>query len=210
MHCPEAEERRVKEEDDELLEQYLERFGSSLALASRLGLGDYHYELPQVIGNLLARQVPQRSARILDAGAGTGSGGAFLKELGYTNIYAIDISPQALEQARARGIYVELHPMTLGEELSFPDDYFDGVISVGVMGLAPPWSLDELIRVTRRGGCIVFSIGITRYRRDGFKEKQALLEREGRWRLVERTDPLSSPPGYDPSAFCYVFVYQVL
>lgn len=206
--CPEADEKRSEEQEDELLEQYLEQSGN-LRLLSWLGRWD-QYDLPQVMGKLLACHVPRRSARILDAGAGSGSSGEFLKRLGYTCIYAIDVSPEALEEASRKEIYVELHQMTLGEELSFPDDYFDGVISVAVIGLAPPQSFDELIRITQGGGCIVFSIGITRYRRDGFKEKQESLEQERKWRLVERTEPLPCPPGYDASALCYVFVYQVL
>lgn len=205
---PEADGGTPEEQEDELLEQYLEQ-SSHLSLLSWLGRPD-QYNLHQVIGKLFARHVPRRSARSLDAGAGSGSSGEFLKRLGYTSIYAIDISPKLLEEARGKEIYVELQQMTLGEELSFPDDYFDGVISVAVIGMAPPQSFDELIRITRGGGCIVFSIGITCYRRDGFKEKQENLEQERRWRLVERTEPLSCPPGYDVSALCYVFVYQVL
>lgn len=205
---PEADESRSEEQEDELLEQYLEQ-SASLSLLSWLGR-PHQYNLHQVIGNLFARHVPLRSARVLDAGAGSGSSGEFLKRLGYTGIHAIDVSPEFLEEAQRKEIYVELQQMTLGEELSFPDDYFDGVISVVVMGMAPPQSFDELIRSTRGGGCIVFSIGITHYRKDGFKEKQESLEQEGKWRLVEKTEPLSCPPGYDTSALCYVFAYQVL
>ncbi|MFQ5924695.1 MAG: class I SAM-dependent DNA methyltransferase [Dehalococcoidia bacterium] len=208
MRYPEADERRSEEQEDELLEQYLEQFGN-LPLLSWLGQG-VKFDLPEVVVKVFARHVSQRNARILDAGAGTGSSGELLKRLGYTSIYAIDISPELLEEARRKEIYLELHQMTLGEDLSFPDDYFDGVFSVAVMGQAPPQSFDELIRITRGGGRIVFTVGIARYRRDGFKEKQENLEQERKWRLVEKTEPLSCPPGYDPSVFCYVFVYQVL
>ncbi len=74
--------------------------------------------------------------------------------------------------------------MVLGEELRFPDNHFDAVLIVGTIGLAPKESFDELIRVTRPRGVIVFSIRVTRYEQGGFKEKQRNLENDGKWKLT--------------------------
>ena len=58
--------------------------------------------------------IPDRQARILDAGCGTGLVGRRLQQAGYTQIHGSDYSEKMLDEARATGAYVSLvqHDLT--------------------------------------------------------------------------------------------------
>jgi SAM-dependent methyltransferase len=101
--------------------------------------------------------------------------------------------------------------MVLGETLAYPSASFDGVISVGVLtvGHAPASALDELIRITRPRGHIVFTLRPDVYEANGFKEKHAELESDGKWSLIEVTDPVPVLPKGEPEVCHQVWVYLV-
>ncbi len=166
---------------------------------------------PQKAVDCFARYVP-RDARILDAGAGTGLVGELLARQGYKNLTAMDISEGMLEEARSKNVYQEFHQMVMGEPLDYATDSFDGIISVGVLtvGHAPASSFDELIRITRSGGHIVFSLRPDVYRDSGFKEKQDALEKEGRWKLVEVSEEFQTLPKGEPDVYHQDWIYQVV
>ncbi len=171
---------------------------------------DYGWLGPQKSAETLARYVP-KNARILDAGAGTGLVGRFLHELGYHDLTAMDMSTGMLEEAAKKNVYKEFHRMVMGEPLDFPSDSFDAVISVGVMtvGHAPAGSLDELVRITRPGGHIVFTLRPDVYEEDGFKEKQSSLEANGKWSLMEQSENYQTLPKGEPDIYHQVWAYQV-
>ncbi len=154
---------------------------------------------------------PEDGAAVLDAGVGTGLIGDILAPLGYRDLVGNDISTNMLELARKKGAYKDLHQMELGKQLDLPTDAFSAVVATGVFaaGHAPPESFDELIRVTRPGGHVIFSVRTDVYEEGGFKEKQEALEREGRWRLLEMSEPFSHVRYEDPELKVRVFAYQV-
>ena len=164
---------------------------------------------PKVGAQVFARHVP-KSAVILDAGAGTGLVGIELKELGYADITAMDMSQGMLDEAAKKGVYRKLDQMVLGQKLDYADGAFDAVISIGVLtlGHAPAESLDELVRVTKSGGHVVFSLRPDVYEEQGFKEKQSALEAAGRWRLVEVSDRVKIMPKGEPEVEHQVWVYR--
>ena len=102
--------------------------------------------------------------------------------------------------------------MVMGETLEFSAGVFDAVISVGVftVGHAPANSLDELVRITRAGGHIVFSLRPDVYLDSGFKEKQEALAAAGKWRLVEEGEEFQPLPKGEPEVLHQVWVYQVI
>ena len=171
---------------------------------------DFGWLGPQRAAELFARRVPVE-ARILDAGAGTGLVGRALLELGYRDLVAIDLSEGMLEEARKSGVYTELHQMVMGEPLDFPTDSFDAVVSVGVLtiGHAPASSLDELVRITKPGGHVVFSLRTDVYLNSGFNEKQSALRIAGKWKLAEVTTTFQPLPKGEPEVLHRVWVYQV-
>ncbi len=166
---------------------------------------------PQHAVELFARLVP-KAVRILDAGAGTGLVGELLTGQGYNNIVAMDLSSGMLEEARKKNVYREFHQMMMGGPLDYATDSFDAVISVGVLteGHAPASSLDELIRITRPGGYIVFSLRPDVYRDNGFKEKQNALEADGKWKLVEVSEEFRHLPKGKADAYHQIWAYQVV
>ena len=117
----------------------------------------FAWNAPQNGANVLARLVPPDAA-VLDAGAGTGLAGKCLADAGFSNMAAMDLSQGMLDEARKKNVYSSFHQMTLGETLGFETGQFDAIISIGVftLGHAPVNSFDELVRVTKPGGYIVF------------------------------------------------------
>ena len=149
------------------------------------------HRAPAVAAEVLYRLVP-KNAKLLDAGAGTGLLGEVLAAAGYGDAVAIDLSQGMLDVAEAKGVYRELHRMVLGEHLDFPANAFDAVAATGVFTAAhaPASSFQELVRVARPGGHIVFTLSEQAYEESGFKEALELLESQGNWALVEKTDSM--------------------
>ena len=138
--------------------------------------------------------------------------GELLHEAGFEYLVAMDLSQGMLDEAARKDVYREFHRMAMGSPLDFPPRSLDGVISVGVftVGHAPAGSFDELVRVTRPGGHIVFSLRPDTYEQDGFREKQSWLETAGKWRLVEEGEKYQPMPKGEPEVYHQVWVYQVL
>lgn len=151
---------------------------------------------------LAGRYIEDRNARILDAGCGSGLLAHMLQIIGFSNIIGIDASEGMLEAAAAKDCYAELHKMLVGERIDLPQESFDAVTAAGVLtlGHAPPESLQGLIGVAKPGAPIIFSISKPAAEDLGFNGEIDRLEREGLWRLEEKTDPFVSFPyveGYE-------------
>lgn len=174
----------------------------------------FGYSYPPAIAGLVGRYVTERNAPILDAGAGTGIVGEVLAILGYARVTGIDLSDGMLAVARAKGVYAALRNQTLGEPLDFADDAFAAVVSAGVLttGHAPPSCFDELIRVTRPGGHLIFTLSLPVYEEGGFRPKLEALCAQGLWRPIETTPTWRSLPGApsEASLFARAHVYQVI
>jgi predicted TPR repeat methyltransferase len=172
----------------------------------------YGYSTPAVTAGFFGRYVKPEHGPVLDAGAGTGITGEVLAPLGYKDLLGIDISPNMLELARKKGVYKDLRQMALGGRLDLPSDAFAAVVATGVFaaGHAPPESFEELIRTTKPGGHMIFSVRTDVYVEAGFKDKQEALEREEKWQLVEVTEPFSHLRFEDPKLKVQVFAYRVL
>jgi len=179
---------------------------------------DYDKDLSDVFGwiapnaasEYLAKYV-EPEALVLDAGAGTGLVGVALLKHGFNNLTAMDLSEGMLKEARNKNVYQKFDQMVLGEHLDYLTDTFDAVISVGVMtlGHAGPESLDELIRITKPRGYIVFTIRTDVYTQNGFKEKQEELELKNIWEKIEVSDRFRPMPSGEPDVFHCVWVYRV-
>ena len=178
--------------------------------------GDYEehmrnigYMHPAMVASMLGRHLDIGTGPVLDAGAGTGIMGEILAALGQSPIVGLDASKDMLALAEKKGLYAELHQMFLGEALDFPDDHFAGVTSAGVFtdGHAPMDGFDELLRVTRPRGRLVFSVA-RGYLEGPFDEKQRALEDAGAWKRVDSTRIYNSAPLGD-ELLSRVFVYEV-
>lgn len=171
---------------------------------------EFEYRGPRLAAEFFFQYVP-KNAKILDAGAGTGLMGETLAKLGYHKLVAMDLSRNMLEEARRKNVYREIHQMVLGKTLDFADNSFDAVACVGVFaaGHAQPNAFAELIRITKPGGHIIFTLRPDVYESCGFKKKQTTLEAESKWKLVEVSEKLQLLPKGEPDVCHQVWVYQI-
>jgi SAM-dependent methyltransferase len=137
-----------------------------------------------------------RSAPLLDAGAGTGLVGEWLAIIGYPHVEALDISQGMLTVAARKGVYKALHRLALGGDLPFADGHFAGIVSAGVFttGHVGAEGLDELVRITRPGGVIVLTVKTTLWA-GGFYARLTALCGQGLIAIAEETEPYVSMPG---------------
>ena len=168
------------------------------------------WRAPDIVAGVVRRHLPP-DARILDAGAGTGLLGVALARAGFSRLDGLDLSPGMLAEAARKGVYSELHQARLGGELEWRNAAYDGVVAAGVftVGHAPAASLDELVRITRRGGHVIFTL-----REDqvppGWMDKIEELESQNRWELVERSDEFQAMPHRHPEVLLRVWAFRVL
>jgi len=169
-------------------------------------------QLPGLATALFCRHTPTGSTPIFEAGVGTGMVGELLYALGYPEIVGIDVSTGMLAQAREKNIYASLRRMRLGEPLDYPDEMFEGAIAVGVFtpGHAPPVGLSELIRITKTGSPVLFSVRVNDGEGDDFLDYASKLEEAKRWQCVERTHPITTLPFADSRIKNIVLAYQKL
>lgn len=171
----------------------------------------FGYRLPAIVTGLAGRHVDRDDGPLLDAGCGTGLIGDALHLLGYEHLIGIDMSTGMLQIARDKKTYRELHRMILGSPLDFEDNKFAATFAVGVItvGHAPAEAFDELIRITRPGGYLIFSVRVDREPETGYLDKLDALEQQHRWHRREMTTPFQSLPLAEPEVRHRVCVYQV-
>jgi predicted TPR repeat methyltransferase len=170
------------------------------------------YSTPAVMAWFLGRLVEPGDGPVLDAGAGTGLMGLLLSSLGYDDVVGVDLSDRMLAQAEAKGVYRSLLRMDLSQPLDLPADEFSASVAAGVFaaGHAPPTALPELVRVTRPGGHVIFSVRTDVYGDGTFKEQQDLLEQQRRWELRRASEPFRHLRLEHPELKVQVFAYRVL
>jgi SAM-dependent methyltransferase len=154
------------------------------------------YVHPAVMASLVARFVTKTDAAILDAGVGTGTIGSLLHILGYANLSGLDMSQGMLDRARGRAVYADLRQGVLGSALSYETGQFDAIISSGTftLGHAPAKAFDELTRITRPGGFLIFTIGVPVWLESGFKDKLGALCGQGLLKPEWTTAPYPPMP----------------
>ena len=165
-----------------------------------------------IAAGFVGRHVADFDARILDAGCGTGNMAQVLHQMGYTRLDGLDPSRGMLEVAKGKNLYAALHPLTLSSRVDLPDASYDAVVAAGVLthGHAPPESLDGILRLTRAGGVIVFSMSRIAFDEQGFAQKMDQLDAQGAWRLLDRSRLFRTYPFSEQEAHLrhWVFAYR--
>ena len=171
---------------------------------------EFAWNAPQNAAAVFAKHV-DKAAHVLDAGAGTGLAGECLAEAGYRDLVAMDLSQGMLDVAKGKNVYKAFHRMALGGALDYQTGEFDAVISVGVFtqGHAPANSFDELARITKPGGLIVFSLRVDTYESAGFKQQQTGMEESGVWQLTEMTGEFQPLLKGEPEVWHRIWAYRV-
>ncbi|NQU59312.1 MAG: class I SAM-dependent methyltransferase [Rhodospirillales bacterium] len=168
------------------------------------------YAHPAMVAAMLARHQPPTDALVLDAGTGTGIMAQLLIALGYSSLSGFDASEGMLSLAAEKSLYRDLSTGVLGQPLNYDDDAFAATVSSGVFtqGHAPLDGLDELVRITKPGGHIVFSISRT-YLGEVFQSKAEDLEIAEKWRMVDHSGRYDSAPLSDEVLTAQVFAFIV-
>ena len=162
----------------------------------------------------VARHLPDTTAKILDAGVGTGHIGAFLALLGYRNITGIDLSDDMLAVARRRNVFAELRQMDMGQRLDFPDHHFDAVYTFGAFttGHAPPHGYRELVRVCKSSGRLILALTDHARADSGYGAELDALSAEGVIERIAQTPVFEVFP-FDPAEqghLARVDVYRIV
>ena len=149
---------------------------------------------------------------LLDAGCGSGLSGPALAALGYTEIEGLDLSDEMLALARSRGSYARVAKAELGGPLPWADGHFAAFLSTGVFteGHAPASSLEELVRITRKGGHAIFTVRDSVFEQGGFRDVFERLEQAGRWRSVEESTLFRAFAIAEPDVLVKTFVFEIL
>jgi len=143
---------------------------------------------------LLDEALP-RPARVLDAGCGSGELAAKLVQRNY-DVHGIDIAAPMIHLAAARFGADRFQTGDI-ENLSFPDNAFDAVVSLGVIEYldSDDLALREMRRVLKPGGIAIFATpnalsllqiadGLAPHPVDGLRRR---VLRPGEWRRVLRS-----------------------
>ena len=144
------------ESTDELMEVYdgwAARYDNEL-------LEEWGYTSPQKAVDLLSESMKLSDLRVLDAGCGTGLVGSLLKVAGVPNITGIDYSAGMIAEAQEKRIYDALHMMDMNQSLDLASNSFDAVTCIGTFTSThvKPDAICELVRVTRPGGSVIFTV----------------------------------------------------
>ena len=177
---------------------------------------DYEYDVIQLAGyvghlitsDLLLKNLKNNNARILDAGCGTGLVGEILFKNNFKNIEGIDFSKEMLSKAINKKVYQSLKLVDLTKKLDYKDSVFDAVICAGTFtcGHVGPEALRELVRITKKGGYICFTVRKQEWEAAPYEKVIQSLEDSMSWFEVERhTSNYNTQEGIS----CQLCLFQV-
>lgn len=198
------------------MEEQTKRLAPFSAPASRARLPDREtaqmgYGLPFLIAAWVARYVPRGAEPLLDAGCGSGLSGPFLKALGYDDVDGVDEAAEPLALARERGVYRRLEQTRLDGPLPWPDRHFAAFLATGIF-VAPDAraaGLDELVRVTKKGGHAIFTVRNDRVVVGGFRTRFAALAKARRWTPMEESPAFDALAPTGPEVVVKAFVFRI-
>ena len=150
---------------------------------------------------------------VLDVGCGTGLVAEAMS--GYA-IDGLDITPEMLEIARAKGLYRRLIQADITKPLPVATGAYAGVTCTGTFsrGHVGPAALDELVRVAAKGAVFAITINVTFYRSSDFETKFATLAEDGRITAPDLAEVAMyrSPDPDDPygADTCFVTLFRRL
>ena len=171
----------------------------------------YGYSTPTLAVGLCVRYIDRESS-ILDVCVGTGVIGHALSMLGYEDLIGSEMSAKMIDIARRKKAYRNIYRAEAEKSLEFSDGAFDATIAVGWLTighvLAAPGLLNELVRVTRPRGHIIFSLREDTRSTAPLQPQLYALDRRRFWSLLEQTEAFESLPLADRGIKHRLFVYE--
>lgn len=171
-------------------------------------VGEFGYVAHIASAKALDEVLDDKSSLILDAGCGTGLVGKELAEMGYHNLDALDYSKEMLEEAERKKIYSSHIQADLSKPLDFQTDSYDAVVCTGTFtyGHVKANAFEELIRITKPGGVICFTIREGAYEDYCYRDWMRELELSDQWELIHMYD---TEYFIEENISCKMCVYRV-
>lgn len=153
-------------------------------------VGRFGYVAHVASADALDKALDRKEACILDAGCGTGLVGEELAKKGYATLDALDYSQEMLDEAKRKNVYRRHMQADLSKPLSIEDNSYDAVVCTGTFtyGHVDADAFDELVRITRPGGVICFTIREGAYEDYGYRQRMISLEQKQAWELLSMYD----------------------
>jgi predicted TPR repeat methyltransferase len=138
----------------------------------------------------LDKVLDKKDVYILDAGCGTGLVGEELVKKGYGKMDALDYSKEMLDESERKKIYQRHIQADLSKTLDIEENCYDAVVCTGTFtyGHVKASAFDELIRITKPGGFICFTIREGAYHDYGYRQRMIELEQGKAWELIGMYD----------------------
>jgi len=166
-----------------------------------------NYAAPAFTVNVIKESIPA-SARILDAGCGTGIVGEEFARCGFTSLVGFDYSPGMLAQARIKGVYADLVEGDLNQPLPFASDSFDAVVQVGSILHIDGTCFHEFVRVLKPGGRIFFCGWAKVFEEGGFQRNVDELIAAEKLQLESVSGSFQALPVSEPEIVYRLFIYN--
>ena len=155
-------------------------------------LDDWGYTSPKMALTLLQRYSDINGSTVLDAGCGTGLVGELLARAGVGDLSGVDYSQGMLDKAKDKGVYHSLAKIDLNKEVPIASASYDAVTCIGTFTSTHvvPEALRELVRLTRSGGLVVFTVRDDYWEATQFVDLIVDMHSEGIVRIEEvRIEP---------------------
>ena len=161
-----------------------------------------------ITSELLLNYLRNTESTVLDAGCGTGLVGEILYKNNFCNIDGVDFSQEMLNIANQKNIYQSLKLVDLTKKLDYENNSFDAVICAGTFtcGHVGPEALREMVRITKQGGYICFTVRKQEWEASPYLQIMNDLEKNESWSKLEL---LTKKYNVKEGISCQLCLYQV-
>ena len=161
-----------------------------------------------ITSELLLSYLRNTQARIFDAGCGTGLVGEILNKNSFQNLIGVDFSQEMLNIAKQKNVYQSLELVDLTKKLDFEDNLFDAIICAGTFtcGHVGPDALREMVRITKQGGYICFTVRKQEWEASPYMQIINDLEDSQAWQKLEH---ITKEYNLKEGVSCQLCLYQV-
>ncbi|MGR3469261.1 MAG: class I SAM-dependent DNA methyltransferase [Shimia sp.] len=134
------------------------------------------YVLHEHVARAFARAGGQ--GPVLDVGAGTGLVAEALRREGVAPLDGVDLSPEMLAKAAAKGLYRRTYVADITQPTALPRAAYAGIVSAGTftLGHLGPEALLEVIATCRPDALLVLSVNARHWTEAGFEAAVARLD----------------------------------
>ena len=161
-----------------------------------------------ITSELLLSYLRNTQAKIFDAGCGTGLVGEILNKNSFQNLIGADFSQEMLNIAKQKNVYQSLDLVDLTKKLDYEDNVFDAVICAGTFtcGHVGPDALREMVRITKQGGYICFTVRKQEWEASPYMQIINDLEDSQAWQKLEH---ITKEYNLKEGVSCQLCLYQV-